>query len=243
MIRKKIFVIIVMLIIDFGFYNNILSAENLERRFKGAKNLVYDVSFNGFKVGTFNWQYLGKDKFAQRDIYILLAKANTNIIGIFDLLNEEKIFLDRKTFLPLKVERQVSYFGKKEILEEFYNQDKGLIRVVEDKNKDKILQQDKPINNILTLMYFFPKDIELKEGSKLYFNLPTQKLSIDVVSDKEFLITPEGKKEAYFLVGKGNRDFRIWLDKKDRLPLRLDSTSFLGRVVIAKQSKSNTHNN
>jgi hypothetical protein len=135
----------------------------------------------------------------------------------------------------LKVERSVVLFGKKESISEIYDQDKGTVRITRRNSevKEDILQQDKPIQNILSLLYFFPQDQPLKKGAWMVFNLPTQVIKIKFVKER-LLDTDSKKEETYFLIGRGAKRFSLWLDKKTRLPLRLEFILPVGKVSIKR---------
>jgi len=209
--------------------------EEIKERFLGQDKLIYKVYFNKVYVGKIEWKYLGKERVSGREAEIIYLDSDTKILYFLNLKSKEKVFLDIETHLPLKVEREVIFFEKKELIQETYLQEEGIIRIIKknSKDKEKILHQESPIHNILALLYFFPKDIELKIGKVLHFNLPTQKLKIRVISLKK-INTREGKKDVYFLLGRGKRKFRLYLDKRSRLPLRLEFPLTIGKIEILK---------
>jgi hypothetical protein len=228
--RKKIFFFLLFLLTFCSSW-----AEGIKERFLDEDKLTYKVYFNKVYVGKIIWQYLGKDKINDKEVEVIYVDSNTRILYFLNLKSKEKVFLDTATHLPLRVEREVILFGKKETIQEVYLQDKGIVKImkINSKSKEKIIHQDTPIHNILALLYFFPKDIELKIGKILKFNLPTQKLKIRVISLRK-INTREGKKTVYFLLGRGARKFRLYLDKRTRLPLRLEFPLTIGKIEILK---------
>jgi hypothetical protein len=210
---------------------------SIKERFEGKEKMTYGVYFNGVDVGKIDWYYLGKDHVYGKEADVLYVVADTKIVQLFNLESEEKIFLDTKTHLPLKVTRNVVFFGKKELITEIYNQDRGFVKLVKknSRRKEEFLYQDKPIHNILALLYFFPQETKLTVGSSLVFNLPTNKVKIKVDSLKT-VPSRTTKKEAYFLLGKGAKKFNLWLDKEERLPLRLEFVLPVGKIAIVKKA-------
>lgn len=210
----------------------------IEARFKDGKKLTYNVFFNGIPSGHIEWNYLGRRDLEGSIVDELLINSDTKIFKLLNLASEERVFLDSKTHLPLKVERDIVFFGRKEVISEVYNQDKGYIKIKRSNSKktENILYQDKPIHNILELLYFFPQDVELKAGEWMIFNLPTQKVKIKMVQ-KRILKIKNKKFNTYFLVGKGAKRFNLWLDIVEKIPLRLEFITLAGKVTILRKGE------
>jgi hypothetical protein len=230
--RKIIFL---SLLLFAGLFSDFLLGESIKERFEGNGKLTYKVYFNNLPVGSIEWVYLGREIVEDRDVDALSINSDTSILKLLNLRGKEKVFLDIDSHLPIKVERDIVFFGKRELIKEIYNQNKGFVKIVKNNSKkqEKILYQDKPIYHILSLLYFFPQDIELTIGKLLTFNLPTQRVKIKVSSYKSLSLQGE-KKEAIFLVGKGAQRFNLWLDRENRMPLRLDFILPLGKIVISR---------
>jgi len=233
MFKQKIAVVILGLV--FMLFVLPLSAASIKNRLGDKDSINYRVSFNGIYSGTINWQYLGQEMFEGASVEVLRVMSDTKIMSILDLESDDKVFLESQTALPLKVERNLLVFGKKEIVTELYNQKKGYVELINKTTevKKSIIYQDKPIQNILALLYFFPDNIKLIPGKWMDFNLPTCKIKIQFV--KERILDSEGEKiGTYFLIGRGAKRFSLWLDKKTRLPLRLEFISLAGKVTISR---------
>jgi len=213
----------------FGF------GEGIQERFKDKNKLVYKISFNGMPSGHVEWRYLGREEVAGGEADVLSINSDTKILEFLNLTSKERVFLDSRSHLPLKVERDIVFFGKKELIEEIYNQDEGWVRISRKNStvKEDVLYQDTPIRHILALLYFFPENIKFEEDKWLVFNLPTQKVKIKMVSERLLTVGKE-KKDTYFLIGRGAKRFSLWLDKENRLPLRLEFILPLGKVIIRR---------
>ncbi len=233
---KGIFVFLALFFISF----NLAAQEQLEQRFNESRSIRYNITFNGIPSGYIDWRYLGKDLIDGREVLAISIESSTDILRLLNLVSREEIYLDAHTNLPVKVKRDVELFGKKEVIEEIYDQKKGKVTIVRKKDKEEVVEevyeQDVPIHNILELLYFFPKEISLKEkkGEWMEFNLPNQKVQIRFNSKRELDVDGQ-RKEAYFLEGKGARRFNLWLCQENRLPLRLDFLFLIGRVRIRKE--------
>ncbi|MFO8053357.1 MAG: hypothetical protein R6U54_05335 [Candidatus Omnitrophota bacterium] len=215
------------------------SQSQVKEGVRDFKEISYNISFNGVPSGYVVWSYLGKEEVGGREVDVLSVESDANILKLLDLVSSEKIYLDRKTHLPVKVERNVKMFGKKEIIREKYNQKKGEVTLTRERKdeivKEEVYEQDTPIHNILDLLYFFPKgiDLEEKKGKWMNFNLPNQKVQIKFHSKRKVKVAGKERK-AYFLVGKGAKRFNLWLSLDNRIPLRLDFISLMGKVIIRR---------
>ncbi len=184
------------------------------------------------------WEYLGRREIDGQAVDVLSVSSDTKIFAFLDLTSKERVYLHSTTHLPLKVERDVVMFGRKELIEEFYDQEQGLVSIkrTPSKKEEEVLRQDKPIHNILALLYFFPQDVDLEKSEWMVFNLPTQKIRIKMIRERELKVGKE-KKETYFLIGRGAKRFSLWLDKKYRIPLRIEFIFPLGKITIVKQEQ------
>ncbi len=229
-------VVIFLLILSVAMSAN---AAGIKARFNGNSSIDYKVYYNGFKVGKLQWEYLGKDKIEGKEVDVLMLNSDANIFKLLNIQGDEKVFLDSNTRLPVKVERDIVYFGKNELIEEFYDQEGGHVRVIKNNcnTTEQILDQEGPIHHILALLYFFPKDHKMKEGDKQVFNLPTQKINIKLHSER-MLKTKNGKRDTYLLVGRGAKRFNLWLDKEEMTPLRLEFIMPLGKISIVREYES-----
>jgi len=211
------------------------SAESIEKRFKNKEKLAYKIYFNGVPSGKIEWRYLGRQKIKEGEVEVIYLVADTKILELLNLTSREKVFLDSKTYLPLRVERNLVVFGKKELITESYDQVAGKVSIKKKNSKvtEEVLVQDKPIHNILDLLYFFPQGIELKPDGWMEFNLPTQKVKIKLAGERS-LKTNGSSKDTYLLIGRGARRFNLWLDKEKRLPLRLEFITLAGKITIKR---------
>ncbi|MFA6281947.1 MAG: hypothetical protein WCY05_05570 [Candidatus Omnitrophota bacterium] len=230
--------VLIFLYILFIFFSPALSfSESIAERFQGKDNISYDVLYNGIYAGKITWKYLGKEKLYGKEVEVIFLDSNTKIFNLLNITSKEKVFLDVATYLPVEAQRDVVLFGKQENIKEIYDQERGSVRIANSnpEKKEFVLYQSKPIHNILALLYFFPQDIALVKGKKLYFNLPTQKVTVKLVSEGTIKIGKE-KKEIYLLSGSGGKRFNLWLDKKDRSPLKIEFLSMAGKVTIVKNA-------
>ena len=231
-----------LFIFIFLISHSIIADDSLKARFNGQADLAYDVLFNGIPMGNIQWQYLGQESIEGKSADVVLLNSNTNILQLLNVESKEKVFLDIQTHLPIKAARDVTFFGRQETIEELYNQDDGYIKITRRNSttKEETLKQDKPIHNILSLLYFFPKNLKLENGKQFDFNLPTQKVNVKVICEKTFSLNKSKKRRVYYMVGSGAKKFNLWLDKLERIPLRLEFIVPVGKIILVKKD-NNVH--
>jgi len=235
---KRLKTILVLLVIFSLKTVSFSFAESIESRFRNKEKLVYKIYYNGVPSGKIEWKYLGKQSIKEGEAEVLLLSSKAKLLKLLNLTSKEKVFLDSKTCLPLRVERNVALFGKKETITEIYDQENGFVTIKKSRSKtsEEKIYQDAPIHNILELLYFFPQGIELKPNGWMEFNLPTQKVRIKMVGERRLRINGKSK-DTYLLVGRGAKRFNIWLDKEKRLPLRLEFITITGKITIKRVGK------
>lgn len=228
--------IIFFLAVAYILSNSFSFGQTIQERFQGKDTLDYLTYFNGASCGAIQWRYLGKQTIDSQQADVLSIITDTKVIKFLNMESNERVFLDSVNHLPIKVERDILLFGKKELVAEYYDQDNGIVKVIKNttKKEETILKPNKPIHNILALLYFFPQGVDLKTGEWIEFNLPTQKVKIKTIGER-LLSTKAGKKETIFVIGRGAKRFNLWLDKKERIPLRLEFILPIGKVTIIKK--------
>jgi hypothetical protein len=204
--------------------------------FKIGDKSLYQVHFNGIKVGTIELEYQGRKKIDKIWQDVIKLASNVKILKLFQIESQELVFMDRDTYLPLKVQRKVKFLGREETILEEYQQKEGRVKLTQTKGKtteEKLIKISPPIHNVLILYFLYPLDLKDEAIGKTYeFNLPTRKISI-TLKEARRISTLNGIEEFYIFEGSPQR-FKVWLKKTERLPWRVEIPAFLGRVVITR---------
>ena len=204
--------------------------------FKIRDKSLYQVHFNGIKVGTIELEYQGREKIDKIWQDVIRLASNVKILKLFQIQSEEVVYMDKDTYLPLKVQRKVKFLGREESILEEYHQKEGWVKIIQAKGKvteERLMRVNPPIHNVLILYFLYPLDLKDEAIGKTYeFNLPTRKISIKLKEARR-ISTHKAKEEFYILEGSPRR-FKVWLKKTERLPLRVEIPAFLGRIVITR---------
>lgn len=204
--------------------------------FEAGKRFLYQVHFNGIKVGKIELGYQGRKEIGGIWQDIIRLTSDVKIIKLFQIESEELVFMDRDTFLPLKVHRKVKFLGREESILEEYEQKEGRVRIIQIKDKaseERLFRVSPPIHNVLVLYFLYPLDLRDEAIGRTYeFNLPARKIGIRLKETRR-ISAPEKIEEFYILEGSPRR-FEVWLKKTERLPWRVEIPAFLGRIVITR---------
>ena len=197
-----------------------------------AEKFTYEATFNGLKVGTFNFEYKGR----KDNLDLVIVTNKINVLNIFQIDSTESVYIDAYTCLPKRVERQVVFFGKPEYIVEEYNQNDGWVNIVQEKGvktKNTLIPQKPPIHNAHSLFFVYPLKLEDKIGSSIDYYLPLEKVNIRVKEIRS-VATPDGIKQFYVLEVNPKKII-IELERDKRMPLRLEMPVLWGKLVITKK--------
>ncbi|OGX07853.1 MAG: hypothetical protein A2Z88_05455 [Omnitrophica WOR_2 bacterium GWA2_47_8] len=178
----------------------------------------YAIKKFGVSAGAASLAFREEDLNGQKVPCVVFTAKSLNF---FD---EEKIYMDPKTFYPTAVKRDLNIFGKREKIDEYYDHQKGEIKIVKDVKGQKevrTLQKQGPIDNLYCFLYRFRQQPLPKPGTAMTIRLPTKDVRIVFEGEENFKVGRE-KVKSYVLESDPSQ-YKIWLDKgAKRVPLRID---------------------
>src|SRR3989338_5914769 len=163
--RKKIFWLIFIIVIflsaefitikfteDSGIFRQqwFKPAKKSPAPFKGK--MAYDVKFGKLRLGTAVLQNLGETNINGQLLNTIIFRTD---VGRFS--DVETIYSDPKTFLPIKINREISNWFRKEVITEDYDQNNFTLTITNHNRakEDKVtIKRDGPIHNAILLLYF-----------------------------------------------------------------------------------------
>ncbi|MFC1594399.1 DUF3108 domain-containing protein [Candidatus Omnitrophota bacterium] len=194
--------------------------------FSRGERYVYAVKMTGLRVGTAELVYEGLSQLEGRDVVVITL--TTKITNFFD---EERIFADAETFLPVRIERTIRRLGLSENIVEEYSQDENTVTIIKNEGKrqtQQVITSDAPLQNIISLIYLLRSDAIFASDDIIEVNLPLKKVQFSLAGSKQVAV-PEGKYQAQ-VIQSVPRKYTIWLsDDEYKTPLRID-----GAVGFAK---------
>jgi len=205
-----------------------LPASASDYPFAVGETIHYDIK-KFFKVGEASLTFNGPQNYKGQEIVLITFQATS-----LNFLDEEKIYLDKQTFLPLFVERNLNIFGRIEKISEHYDQTRGVVRVIKEadgKTEEQAIERGKPIENIYGFIYRYRIKGDYTLGEKFAITVPTKDVEIKLIG-KTTVKAADKKYSAYFMQSDP-KQYDIWFeDGPGKLPLRIDGSAGMGKTAM-----------
>lgn len=225
---KKIIIVVIFFLL-IGLFAGIFGAsKSRSLQDHQVKKITYTIS----PVGVAEFNDLGVVELKGQQVR--LHKLKTQIFGFSD---DEKIYSDLKTLLPIRIERDIFRWFRRERIIESYDQENFVLTIEKFKGKRKVkefvIQRDGPINNAILALFDLRTIIEPKVGMSFNVNLPTQ-FQIKVASQDKIKIRKDIF-EAYHFISDPNR-FEVWISNDERrIPLKMKLRIGIGYTLVLKE--------
>jgi hypothetical protein len=194
------------------------------------EKITYDIKKVGMSAGKATLSF-DTAQLDGKEVYLVDFTATAMKVN-----DVEKIYMDTKTFLPLKVERDVNVFGKKELITETYDA-KGSVKVtkiVGGKKTEQTLKKKDPLDNIYCFIYRYRQNGKFEIGEKIRMNLPTKDVKFTVLK-KDKLRIGDREHDVYFMQSVPKK-YSIWFDAEMRIPVRIDGAAGFGKTSMILES-------
>jgi hypothetical protein len=149
---------------------------------------------------------------------------------LFRFSDTEKIFGNPENFLPLRVERDISAWPKKENITEEYDQKADTVTLVKNGKRDEI-KSSGPLQNAILLPFSLREYKKIGPGWSMKVNLPTQKFEI-LFDGEEKVRVPAGEFTTYHFRSEPDK-FEVWVTADEsRIPVKIRGTGALGYILF-----------
>ncbi|MGE5280552.1 MAG: DUF3108 domain-containing protein [Deltaproteobacteria bacterium] len=218
-----------------------LSPQEMAARKLEGESVGFGVYSGPLKVGSGRLAYLGPSAFAKgaQPGPGAVNQAVDFTVSSFSVNDHEKILGTEDFAAPVRVMRTIRVFGKNEDITEEYAS--GARRVTISKSADKaapeisVIDSEKPMGNVLLLVYRLRCDPQLAVGKTYDITLPTATFRL-VVKDKRTIKVPLGRFDAFYIESDPPK-YRIWLSADNRrIPLRIQGLAGAGMAFLAAVS-------
>jgi hypothetical protein len=200
-------------------------APQFVRPARTGERIEYDVKLGAIKLGRSVFRQVESSRLGetQADVFIFETK-------LFHFSDTEKIYGDPISFLPLRVERDIYSWPKKETITEEYDQKAFLVRLTGNGSNQEI-KSSGPLQNAILLPFSLREYPVLEPGWSAKVNLPTQKFTI-TLAGKEKVRVPAGEFETYHFKSDPDK-FEIWVTADaSRIPVKIRGTGALGYTMF-----------
>jgi hypothetical protein len=188
------------------------------------ETILYDISPAG------KAEYRDEGMVEAEGKALKLTTFRTRVVGFDDI---EKIYSDPESGLPVRVERDIHLWTRKEYLVEEYDQKKFELKITKFIGgklvKEYFFKCDGPIHNAILLPFAFRARPELGAGWAGVVRFP-QEFKVQVSSVEEVSV-PAGRFSAFHFTSSP-RKFEIWLSLEEpRVPVRIKGLGGLGYTL------------
>jgi len=153
---------------------------------------------------------------------------------VFKLDDTETIWADSKTFLPVRVRRDIKMWPRHEQIEENYDQARYTLDITKTcggRRYSQRIVKDGPIHNAILLPYQIRRNRQLPSDWTMKVTLPTREFRIKLVRIEEVEV-PAGKFKAYYFESEPKR-FEIWVSSDERhIPLKIKGVDGFNYMMV-----------
>ncbi|MFZ2385814.1 MAG: DUF3108 domain-containing protein [Candidatus Omnitrophota bacterium] len=198
------------------------------RQYVGEK-IKYQVKLGIFPVGEAEFKHESITELFGTAVH--LVSFRTSLARFKD---NEIIYCLPGNLLPVRVERTIEFWPKKEKIVEEYDQTGFSLKITRqegDRSAEQIIKRDTVIHNAILLPYYVRTVRDLKEGWRMDVQLPTQRFVVSLASLEDVKV-PAGTFRAYHFISDPQK-FEIWISADEkRIPLKLKGTSAAGYTLL-----------
>ena len=201
--------------------------------FRPGETIQYDIKKLKMRVGQASLAFQGLVSLEGQSAFLITFTSQG--LKFFD---EEKIYVDPRTFLPKRVERDLNIFGRKERIVEHYNAREGTVRIVktaQGKTTEQVIKRSVPLDNIYCFIFRYRAAGKFTAGETLQIHLPTKDVQFQAQKLRKLQV---GEKEinAHYLQSDPAQ-YRVWFDTGARkVPLRIDGALGFGNTAMILRS-------
>ncbi|MGE5309413.1 MAG: DUF3108 domain-containing protein [Deltaproteobacteria bacterium] len=190
-----------------------------------GERIEYEVKMGALKIGSavFTREEPATINGKEQDVFVF----ETRVVRFTDT---ERIYADPETLLPLRVDRDISMWPRKERIVERYDQ-KNLQVTISKNGQTQEIKSDDHLNNAVLLPFSIRENPDLRAGWKIRVNLPTQKFEVTLVGTERVRV-PGGEFDTYHFTSQPEK-FEVWMTKDTaKIPVKIKGTSGLGYTMF-----------
>lgn len=223
------------ILISFLFIINCSLALSDQLPFSRGETITYDIKKLRLTVGEASLVFKGEAGVNSPKALLIIFTARA--LNFFD---EEKIYVDAQTFLPIIVERNLNLWGKKEMITEKYDHQNGSIRITKksgEKTSETVIKRPGPIDNIYGFIYRYRASGQNKKGESFKIHLPTRDVEFRLVGEQKIKAAKQ-EFTAYYMESVPKKN-SVWFEKgTGRIPLKIDGAVNLAAAsLVMKEYK------
>ena len=200
--------------------------------FKPGEAIYYKIHKLGLR-GEATLVYKGPSSVGRKKALLIIFTSRA-----FNFYDQERIYVDPETFQPIRVDRDLDIFGKREKITEDYSEGRIQITKIDGKGRksQQTIETKHKVDNIYGFIYRYRLHGSFKEGEVLDMHLPTKDLTLKLVR-KEQVEAAKKSFDSYYMESEPS-EYKVWFDAgPNKLPLRISGAAGFGDTVMIMKSR------
>lgn len=198
--------------------------------FLRGETVAYDIKSIGFlKAGEASLVFEGKQNLNGKEVFLIVFTSKA-----MNFSDQEKIYADAETFYPVRVERDLNIFGRKEKITEDYDRARGIIKITKTeggRTSEQLIEKKGEVDNIYCFIYRYRKNGDFKIGDSFFMKLPTTDVKIKL--EKETKLKTAGQTFDTFYMESDPAKYRVWFDAGEKkIPLRINGSVGINAATL-----------
>lgn len=199
---------------------------------RAGEEIVYEVKLGKISLGEAKFKHSGKVDLQGRAVNLLVLETR-----VINFLDKENIYSDPESMLPVRIERSISSFLKKEQIIENYDQLNYQVTITKNNGKNPpkqlVIKRDGVIHNAVLFPYSVRDLPDLAVGREFILNLPNRTLRVSLVSIESLKIGH--KVFQAFRFESTPKQIAVWISTDEqRIPLKIERSGVFGYALILK---------
>ena len=194
-----------------------------------GEKISYAIRKMNVKAGDATLVFNGPTKLDNRESVLITFKADG--LNFYD---EEKIYVDPKTFFPQRVVRDVNFGWKKEKITEDYLPKEGKIRITKvagQKSSEQVIDKPGQVDNIYAFIFRYRRSGSFKIGDVLSLRLPTQDVKL-ILTEVVNIKAADKNYTTYFMKSDPSK-YQVWFDASEKkIPLKINGAVGFGSTAM-----------
>lgn len=195
------------------------------------EEIFYQLNYKGFKIGKAKMVLCSDIEFEGNDIILITFETDT---PFFD--DTERVFIQKDILLPIRVERDISQFGKRYSIREDYDQVNFTVKIHKEGEDVVTINKKQNIHNPISAVYYVRRLEHFEKGRAIPFIFPLIELKTSL-ENVEDINLPKEKFSAFLFKSVPDR-FSFWLSNDERrLPLKLEVQGAFGYSAMMTEAR------
>jgi len=195
------------------------------------EQISYKLKYKGIKIGSSIMTLHPEADLEGKEVILITFDTDT---AFFDDL--EKIYIDKISHLPIRVERDIKHLGRQTFITEEYNQRDGSVTIYKKGKDPIIINKGKNIQNPISMIFHVRSLKSFDRDTKIPVTLPLLEIETGFERIRKVKV-PAGRVSAFLF--RSNPDkFSFWLSNDERkLPLKFKVPGVMGYSASMKEVK------